>query len=168
MEKQKHHPSVEQMWQEYLMAPIRKNVQKRSAYTAWHFCNDEKAARELAHLVKLGVKTATSSLHCLYEWEKESLPKVGDFSVVTDFSGSAQCIIRTRKVELMLFNEVSEDFAYKEGEGDRSLEYWRKVHWTFFSGELKEYNIRMSVDMLVVCESFEMVYPIDWTLYDGY
>jgi hypothetical protein len=30
------------------------------------------------------------------------------------------------------FEEVSEEFAAIEGEGDGSLRYWREVHWTYF------------------------------------
>ena len=34
--------------------------------------------------------------------------------------------------------EVSEEHAYKEGEGDRSLAYWRAVHEEFFTKEFEE------------------------------
>ena len=52
----------------------------------------------------------------------EEIPKVGDLSVTTDFSGNAKCIIRTSLVRVIPFNEVSKEFAFKEGEGDKSLE----------------------------------------------
>lgn len=41
-------------------------------YSAWAFGDDADA---LAGLVKDGIKTATSSLLCFYELEKEPLPK---------------------------------------------------------------------------------------------
>ena len=55
-------------------------------------------------------------------------------------------------------NAVSEEHAYKEGEGDRSLEYWRKVHKEFFTEELKSLNQEFDENMELVCEEFEVVY----------
>ncbi len=48
--------------------------------------------------------------------------------------------------------------AYKEGEGDRSLEYWRKVHIDFLTRELAEINKAFTKKTQVVCEEFELVY----------
>ena len=31
--------------------------------------------------------------------------------------------------------EVTEDFAAAEGEGDGTLAYWRRVHWSYFGRE---------------------------------
>ncbi|SFB37953.1 ASCH domain-containing protein [Clostridium frigidicarnis] len=42
-----------------------------------------------------GEKTATTSLHYLYEVENEDLPKIGELSIITDFDGNAKCIIKT-------------------------------------------------------------------------
>jgi uncharacterized protein YhfF len=50
------------------------------------------------------------------------------------------------------------DHVYKEGEGDRSLEYWRKVHIDFLTHELSEINKTFTENTLVVCEEFELVY----------
>lgn len=46
-----------------------------------------------------------------------------------------------------------------EGEGDMSLEYWRKIHRVFFTEELKDLEKEFTEDMMVVCEEFEVVYP---------
>jgi len=45
-----------------------------------------------------------------------------------------------------------------EGEGDKSLKYWRRAHISFFSRELEEYNMKFTEDMPVVFEEFEVVY----------
>ncbi len=47
----------------------------------------------------------------------------------------------------------------KEGEGDLSLEYWRRVHVALFSKWLAEIDILFSEDSLIVCEEFKVVYP---------
>lgn len=51
------------------------------------------------------------------------------------------------------FFDVSAEHAFKEGEGDQSLDYWRKVHQDFWS-DLKVY----SPNMEVLCEEFEVLY----------
>ena len=63
-----------------------------------------------------------------------------------------------RAYEKLAFKEISEEHAFYEGEGNRTLEYWREVHKRFFSGELSAVNIPFSEDLLVVCEEFRRVY----------
>ncbi|MCR6513359.1 ASCH domain-containing protein [Clostridium sp. LY3-2] len=112
----------------------------------------------MAEIVLNEEKTATTSLNYLYEVENEDLPKIGKLSVVTDFDGNAKCIIRINSVNVLPFSNVDSEFAYKEGEGDRSLEYWREGHIKFFNMQLEELNMKFSENMLVVCEEFEVVY----------
>ena len=75
-------------------------------------------------------------------------------SIILDSNDEAVCIIKTTKVYVVPFNQVTEDHAAKEGEGDCSLEYWRKVHREFFTEELKEIEKEFEENMLVVCEEF--------------
>ena len=124
-------------------------------YEAWAFGCD---ADELARLVLEGKKTATASVYAVYEPEGEPLPVEGEFSVILDSGDQAVCVIRTTKVYVSPFDEVSAEHAYKEGEGDRSLAYWRKVHQEFFQEELNGVGLNFSDDMQVVCEEFEVVY----------
>lgn len=124
-------------------------------YEAWSFGCDTDT---LAELVKQGIKTATCSAFCFYEIEDEPMPQVGEYSIVLDSEENAVCIIRTTKVYMTSFNQVTAEHAYKEGEGDRSLDYWRKVHAKFFSEEMDTVGLEFFEDMKVVCEEFEMVY----------
>ena len=48
--------------------------------------------------------------------------------------------------------------AFNEGEGDKSLDYWRKAHVSFFERELKNEKIKFSGDTEVVFEEFEMIF----------
>lgn len=124
-------------------------------YQAWAFGG---APDKLAKLVMQGVKTATCSALALYEYENEEIPKAGDYSVILDSDGQAVCIIRTTKVYIETFDQVSERHAYLEGEGDRSLEYWRQVHEEFFTEELKTIQQNFDAKMELVCEKFEVVF----------
>ena len=53
----------------------------------------------------------------------------------------AVCIIQTTKTTVVSFDEVSEEQVYKEGEGDRSLAYWRDVHEEFLQKNLKKQKL---------------------------
>ena len=125
-------------------------------YEAWAFGDDPDT---LAELVRNGIKTATASAYPFYELEGEDLPKAGEYSVILDTKDEAVCIIRTTKVYVTPYREVTAEQAWKEGEGDRSLDYWRRVHEAFFRKELEEAGLTFTEDMGVVCEEFEVVYP---------
>ncbi len=56
------------------------------------------------------------------------------------------------------FNEVDEAFAFDEGEGDRTLAYWRKAHQRYFERQGMD-----SPDMILYCERFCLVARIDLT-----
>lgn len=140
-----------ELWKNF----ITKNDLADHEYEAWAFGMD---ADLLAHLVEIGVKTATASAYPLYESENEPLPAAGEYSVILDSKDNAVCIIQTKKVSVVPFNEVTAEHAYKEGEGDRSLDYWREVHEKFFTECLDEAGLQFTSDMKVVCEEFEVVY----------
>ena len=126
-------------------------------YEAWPF---GVMADELADLVLNGVKTATASAFELYGIDEEPVPKEGDISVILDSSDEAVCVIRDTKVYAVPYREVSERHAYMEGEGDRTLDAWRQVHRAFFSREMESYGLEFSEDMMVLCEEFEVIYPL--------
>ena len=154
----KGHKTVKEMWKKYL-STIGENINNSGkTYESWYFCNNEKDANELAGLVKKGIKKATASLHCLYEIENELIPEVGDYAVITNWKGVAQSIVQITSINTIPFKEVTEELAAKEGEGDKTLSFWRKVHRKVFTLELKEYSKKFSEDMLVVCEEFAVVY----------
>ena len=124
-------------------------------YEAWSF---GEAPDKLADLVLQGIKTATCSAYDLYQINTEPLPQAGDYSVILNSSEEAVCIIKTIKVYVTEFKNVSEEQAFKEGEGDRSLEYWRKVHESFLTNELATVHKGFDENTKVVCEEFEVVY----------
>ena len=112
----------------------------------------------LAELVAKGVKTATASAYDKYVHYEEELPKVGDLDMVLDGQGQAIAVIETTKVTVLPFREVSADHAYKEGEGDRSLAYWRQVHEELFTKWLADIGLTFSPESKVVLEEFQVVY----------
>jgi uncharacterized protein YhfF len=61
-------------------------------------------------------------------------------------------------VDVVPFADVDAEFAAIEGEGDGSLEYWRRAHEAFFGRECKRIGRAPEPRMPVVCERFEVVY----------
>lgn len=144
----------EKMWEEYCK---KANIDINTEYSAWQF---GAAPNNLAALVIIGAKTATASSYVLYELDGEPAPKVGEYSILLDANDEALCVIRDTKAEKVPYKKVSKEQAYKEGEGDRSLEYWRSVHWPFFQKEHEEYSTPFTEDSLVLCEEFEVVHSL--------
>lgn len=125
----------------------------------WHFDLTEESANKLLNLVLEGKKRATSSSYPGYLAEGEDIPKIGDMSVITDWDGNPRCVIKTTKVQIIPFNEITFDLAGLEGE-DENLQSWRTKHEAFFSEEGKEIGYNFTPDMKVVFEQFEVMHLI--------
>ncbi|MDU4467370.1 ASCH domain-containing protein [Streptococcus mitis] len=114
----------------------------------------------LADLVLRGEKTATASAYDLYAVDNEPLPQEGTFDIILDSQNRAVCIVEITKVSVQPFHQVSADHAYKEGEGDKSLAYWRQVYEVCFAEWLREAGLTFTPESKVVLEEFCKVYPL--------
>ncbi|CAA9410973.1 MAG: hypothetical protein AVDCRST_MAG03-1864 [uncultured Rubrobacteraceae bacterium] len=150
--------AVESYWRAYLGTLPADSPVRRHTYEAWSFGDRPGMADELGALVVSGRKTAT----CMALWEVEAdeelKPRVGERSVILDGGGDPLCIVETTEVEVRRFDEVDEQFAHEEGEGDRSLEHWRGAHRRYFSRTLANIGREFAEDMPLVCERFRVVY----------
>jgi uncharacterized protein YhfF len=104
-------------------------------------------ADELLDLVLKGVKTATCSTE-----DEPNTSTPGEPWIVLDGRGQPRCVIETTEVSYRRFGEVDAAFASDEGEGDRSLAYWREAHRKYFGRQGK-----FSEDMMLMCERFRLV-----------
>jgi uncharacterized protein YhfF len=127
-------------------------------YEAFAFGDSEAMADELAALVLVGRKRATASLVWTFEHEQRPPPRPGDLSIVTSWARQPLCLIETTAVEVVAFEDVGEDFARTEGEGEATLASWRRDHSTFFAGECRRIGRTPDPRMPVVCERFNVVY----------
>jgi uncharacterized protein YhfF len=149
---------IEAYWQGYLETLPAESPVRDEGYLAEGWGDSPQMADELGALISDGTKTATCSALWEYEAEGEPLPEVGVKTVVLDGDGNPLCIVETTEVEIRPYNSVDDRFAYEEGEGDRSLDYWREAHWRFFSRTLPNVGKEPTTDMPLVCERFHMVY----------
>jgi uncharacterized protein YhfF len=129
-----------------------------SKFDAYHFCADEENANICANLVLNGEKRATASLLWAYQAENEPLPEVGHLSVITNWENEPKCIIEITSVEICPFEDVTPEFAFEEGEGDKSLDFWRTEHWKYFTMECEDLGMEPRLEMPVVLERFKVVY----------
>ena len=143
----------QEMWNKYKQI----NPSIEDEIDAWAFGVD---ADLLADLVLRGEKTATASVYDLYALEAESLPQEGTFDVILDSQNQTVCIVEITRVSVQPFNQVSAQHAFNEGEGDKSLAYWRQVHEDCFAEWLREAGLTFTPNSKVVLEEFRKVYPL--------
>ncbi len=115
------------------------------------FGDSPALADELLALVLEGVKTATCSTQ-----DEPNTSTPGERWIVLDGRGVPRCVIETVEVSYRRYGDVDADFAYQEGEGDRSLAYWRAAHRRYFTR-----LGRFSEDMMLMCERFRLVEIFD-------
>jgi uncharacterized protein YhfF len=115
---------------------------------SFSFGDSPALADELLELVLAAKKTAT----CWAAGEGDKGVAVGKRWMVRDGQGRARAILETVELTRRRFPEVDAAFAYDEGEGDRSLADWRRMHANYFTrrGEFKP-------DMELFCERFRLV-----------
>lgn len=122
------------------------------------FGDSPELADELLALVLIGRKRATASSLAEYEHLGEQLPEVGRMWVVTDGHDRARALLRTTDVRIGPLSSVDDQFAWDEGEGDRTRADWLRTHVEFFSRLMPTIGEEFHDDMPVVFERFEVVY----------
>jgi uncharacterized protein YhfF len=115
---------------------------------SFSFGDNRELADQLLALVLEGKKRAT----CWAASEGLKGTMVGKSMVVLDSAKRPRAVLRTIELTSRRFDEVDETFAFDEGEGDRSLHYWREAHQRYFT-RLNQY----SPNMLLWCERFELL-----------
>ncbi|MGT2924703.1 ASCH domain-containing protein [Streptococcus caviae] len=143
--------NAQELWNEYKQI----NPAIGDEMDAWAFGAEPDL---LAQLVLGGVKTATASAYDLYEADNEPLPQAGSYDVILDSHDEAVCIIEITKVTIVPFREVSADHAFKEGEGDRTLTWWRSVHQQLFRQWFADCGLVFTEDSPIVLEEFRLAY----------
>lgn len=148
--------SIQKFWREFCAE--NPEINPDEPYEVWFFHHNRESSKKLAGLVLSGKKRATASL-------MEDEPDTGDggivggYSVVTDFDGNPQCVIQTTEVRALPFGEVDAEFAFDEGEGDQTLEYWRQAHRKFFTECCRELGLEFDESMMVSCKRFKVLFP---------
>ncbi len=94
--------AAQNFWKEFSEKDAGANPDE--PFQVWHFGDSAELADELCELVLQGKKTATASLAWENEANAKTAPTLNGFSVVTDFDGNPQCIIKTTEIRTVPFN----------------------------------------------------------------
>ena len=106
---------------------------------------------ELANLVEIGEKTATSSLVEIKQ--EEDLTQIGDIWEIHDGKNHFICFVEVENVVFKKFSEVDEEFALLEGDG--SLKNWTQIHHSYYSFLLEKIGKQLSSETLLECVYFK-------------
>jgi uncharacterized protein YhfF/GNAT superfamily N-acetyltransferase len=146
--------SVEQLWRKFRKA----NPEAPDAVpNAFHFCDNPVDADLCVALVLSGAKRATATSLAELELAGAPIPRPGDYAVVTNWLGEAQAVIRTSSVTIKRFCEIDEAFAEAEGEGDRTLDWWRSAHRAYYQRVLAGNRYKVDEKLELACEYFEVL-----------
>lgn len=105
--------------------------EKNPQLPTWQFgINNDK----LVELVLEGKKTATTSL------DITNISKAGERSVLTFENEKKACIVETKKVIITKFKNITSKMAFLEGEGNRTLDYYKKSHIDYFKAIDNNFN----------------------------
>jgi uncharacterized protein YhfF len=131
---------------------------------AFGFGDCAEMADELADLVLAGTKRATVGPVAEYAVNAATggaQPQVGDHSVVLRGDGTPVAVIRTTDVRVGPLSSVDEQFAWDEGEGERTRDWWLAAHRRFFGRTFAARGWEYDDDLEVVFERFVVVWPSD-------
>ena len=150
-------PSVESLIAQLAMQGI---TLPRGAVRVDGYGDSAELSKELLDIIKSGRKRAGTGLLWAYEHDREPIAKTGDIEIVIDHRNEPALVTRIVKSEMVSFIEVNAEYAAVEGEGDGSLEYWRKGHWNFFSRECRRIGREPTETMPVICNVFEVLHVL--------
>jgi uncharacterized protein YhfF len=150
--------NVERYWDQFLNSiPSGKERPKRYL-ESFSFGFSVADAKQIASLVLAGTKTATGAVLWADEADGRIAPKTGDLSIVTLGGDDPVCVIETTDIRTIPFDEVTEDYAWQGGEGDRSMAAWREIYWSYIERECRRLALEPSAKTPLLMEKFRVVY----------
>ena len=152
-------PEIHAFWEK---ACNEMNIDPSSTYHAATF-GDPKFFDEVDEITELaleGQKQATSHLEIDFEVNNIAKRAEGDYWLMLDTELKPRGIVKLTTVKITPFNEIDDEYAAIEGEGDSSLRHWKEVHEDYFKLQLKAWGRSQDwrEDLPVVCEIFKLVY----------
>jgi len=147
---------VPEFWQRFLEASSLPSTTPQP--DAWAFGDSADLANELIDLVLAGTKRATAGSVAEYQADGEPLPQVGDLEIVLDGVRRPRAVLQITDVRIGSLQSVDDQFAYDEGEGDRTRDSWLAEHTTFFSRVLPQLGLDFDPEMQTIFQRFEVLY----------
>lgn len=144
-------------WQVFLEETGTEPTNLVSRYT--YFGTDEEESVTALEQLLSGEKTALS--HCVpdYLTTKRPMPRIGDYTMVTDFYGNPCCIVRAVDVTIAPLPEIPEALIQAECPGmDR--ETWLLKKQEEYEALAKRGGFHFHAENPVLMEQVQVVYPV--------
>jgi len=148
--------SAARMWSDFI---AKHPAHADAEHPFEHFGDSSELADELLELVLHGPKRATAGAVFEFRAEDQPLPRIGGHWIVADGSGQARTILRSVELRIGPLVSVDDAFAWDEGEGDRSRDWWLDTHRTYFDRACKRLGIEFTDELKVVFERFVVAWP---------
>lgn len=129
--------------------------------SAWCFGDTVELADKLIELVLHGPKRATAGALAEYEAGGAPVPEVGDLSIATDGAMRPRAVLESTEVRVGPLSSVDDQFAWDEGEGDRSRAWWLDAHTRYLSRAFARMGLEFHPGIPVVFERFAVHYQED-------
>jgi uncharacterized protein YhfF len=150
-------PLTDAMWAAYRGATGLQH----DDYAVVAFGNGTGFETKLAELVLVGRKRATASLLRGFALDGEEPPVLGGHVVTVDREGNPRCIWRTTELRVGRLDSVDDAFAWDEGEGERTREWWLDAHRRLYAARAARDHFEFHDGMQTVFERFTVVWPPD-------
>lgn len=150
-------PIERRYWEQYL-SNLEQSNRSVSFRVEASYAGSRDTTDKLIELYLCGKKTAGSSIAEDFISSQDKLPQVGNFWIVLNSKNEPSCILKTEQVVFNKFKNVTSEIAIAEGEGDLSLEYWKRVHTQFYLPHLPKWGVSKIEEATVITEYFRLVY----------
>src|SRR3954447_9102594 len=117
-----------------------------------------ETADEGAMLILNGTKTLTSSP--FWDYPDGKFPFVGALAVLLDGSRRPRGVVETTRIEIMPFGAITEEMARAYGEGERTVEWWRRVMGAFYRASAARHSEVLTNDTRLIWEWFTVVHRL--------
>lgn len=122
-----------------------------------YFGDSEEESVNIMEQLLRGEKTAIS--HCVphYIVTRSPMPKVGDYTMVTDFYGNPGCILKCVDVVIDPIGAIPAEIGEREGEG--SIDLWQQRKRQEFQALSQKSGFHYNDELPILMELVERVYP---------
>ncbi len=144
-------------WEVFLAETETEQTAMVSRYT--YFGHSEEESVAVLEQLLSGEKTAIS--HCIpdYLTKKQPMPRIGDYTMVTDFYGNPCCILKAVDVLIAPLPEVPEHWMQREHPGV-TREAWLSEKHGEYEALAARGGFHANEENPVLLEQVQVVYPV--------
>ncbi len=150
--------AAQRMWDAY-RAAHPEQVHEREEPPAEYFGDTAETADVLIEAVLDGPKRATAALVAEFADGAEELPRIGSHWIACDGRGAPRAVIRSIELRVGPVHSVDEQFAWDEGEGERTRDWWLTEHGRYWQRACASMGMEYTEELEAVFERFHVVWP---------